>query len=281
MYDYRRDIQNIKGIYSDNGLTFQGISDDLMNALSTLLASPVQSEASFVQQKSYVTYTISALVLSNGGPATITLLESRNLLTAGGITGFRTWEAAMHMGNYLCANPSLIHDKSVLELGTGTGYLSILSARYMNASHVLATDGSEDVVSSLATNFYLNDLQDSSTIEGKELRWGHALVGSEHPEWNGGRSIDLVIASDVTYDLTWHPALVSTFGELFDLYPTAKILIASAVRNEKTYEMFVNRCQSNALSVEHIDYEMPKLEVQEGPFYSDLAPVKLCMITKL
>jgi len=261
-------------------ILLQGISDDLMNALSILLSTPVQSEATFVQQKSYVTYTLSALVLPSGEPATITFLESRNLLTAGGITGFRTWEAAMHMGTYLCANPSLINGKPILELGTGTGYLSILCAKYLQASHVLATDGAEDVVSSLPTNFYLNDLQDNSTIEGKELRWGHALVGSEHPKWNAGRQIDLVVASDVTYDMNWHPALVSTFGELFDLYPAVRILIASAVRNEKTYEMFVERCLSNALSVEHIDFEMPKLEVQEGPFYSDLAPVKLCMITR-
>jgi len=251
-----------------------------MNALSSLLSSPVQSETTSVQQKSYVTYTLSAFVLASGEPATITLLESRNLLTAGGVTGFRTWEAAMHMGNYLCTNPSLIKGNSVLELGTGTGYLSIFCAKYLQASHVLATDGSEEVVSSLPTNFYLNDLQDISTIEGKELRWGHALVGSEHPKWNAGRDVDLVIASDVTYDMTWHPALVATFLELFDLYPTVRILIACAVRNEKTYGMFVERCQSNALSVEHIDFELPKLEVQEGPFYSDLAPIKLCMITR-
>lgn len=186
----------------------------------------------------------------------------------------------MHMGNYFCANRPLVQGKSILELGTGTGYLSVLFARYLQASHVLATDGSEDVMSSLSTNFYLNDLQDSSMIEGLELRWGHALVGSEHPKWNAGRDIDLVVASDVTYDISWHPALVATFGELLDLYPAIEIIMASAVRNEKTYELFVERCQSNRLLVEHIEFEMPKLEVQEGPFYSNLAPIKLCAITR-
>jgi len=252
-----------------------------MNALAILLSSRTQSETISAEQKSYVTYTLSGLVQNSGEPASITILESRNLLTAGGVTGFRTWEAAMHMGNYLCEFSSLINGKSILELGTGTGYLSILCAKYLLASQVLATDGYEDVVSNLSTNFFLNDLQDNPKIEGKELRWGHALVGSEHPKWNAGRDVDLVIASDVTYDRTWHPALISTFGELFDLHPATKILIASAVRNEETYKEFLDRCQSNKLLVEHIDFEMPKLEVQEGPFFSDLAPVKLCMITRL
>jgi len=252
-----------------------------MNELSSLISSSFPSETDSVQQKSYVTYTLSALASSSEKVPTITLLESRNLLTAGGVTGFRTWEAAFHLGNYLCGNPGLIEGKSILELGAGTAYLSVLCAKYLHASHYLATDGSEDVVSSFSTNIYLNGLQDSSIIDGKELSWGHALVGAEHPEWNAGRSIDLVLGSDLTYDATWHPALIATFREVFDLYPGVKIVLAATVRNETTFEMFTQRCKKNGLVLEHVEYPMTKQKSQEGPFYSDLAPVEICIITRL
>ena len=65
-----------------------------MDHLSTLLSTSIAPEATAVQQKSYVTYTISSLPMTPSGDVpTITLLESRNLLTISGVTGFRTWEA--------------------------------------------------------------------------------------------------------------------------------------------------------------------------------------------
>jgi predicted nicotinamide N-methyase len=254
-----------------------------MNCLSTLLASPPTSEMISVQQKSYVTYTLSSLPLQDiqdQTTPTITLLEARNLVAASGTTGLRTWEAALHLGNYLCANQdSLVRGKSILELGAGTGYVSILCAKHLEASHVLATDGSDDVVTSLSTNFYLNNLQDSTVIEGKELKWGQALVGGEHPQWNGGRSIDLILGADLTYDGSGIPALVSTFGELFELYPTIKIIYAATVRNPRTFEKFLEACDAKKYAVEELEFGIKKAELQEGPFYSDQVPIQLCLIT--
>jgi protein-L-isoaspartate O-methyltransferase len=112
-----------------------------MNYLSVLISEPVPAEAISVQQKSYVTYTLSALTKNPDITPTITLLEARTILAASGTVGLRTWEAALFFGNYLLQNPSLIEGKSILELGAGTGYLSILCSKYMGASHVLATDG--------------------------------------------------------------------------------------------------------------------------------------------
>jgi predicted nicotinamide N-methyase len=256
-----------------------------MHCLSSLLCSSLPSEATSAQQKSYVTYTISTLSsksqAENENTPTTTLLEARNLVAAAGTTGLRTWEAALHLGNYLCANShSLVKGKSILELGAGTGYVSILCAEHLGASHVLATDGSDDVVSSLSTNFYLNNLQDSSKIEGKELKWGHALIGAEHPEWNGGRKIDLVLGADLTYDGSGIPALVSTFRDLFHLYPEVKIIIAATVRNPRTFQTFLGTCRGNGYVVEEIEFGVLKAEQQQGPFYSGLVPIQLCLITK-
>ncbi|KAE9375524.1 hypothetical protein N431DRAFT_370046 [Stipitochalara longipes BDJ] len=258
----------------------EGISDDLMNCLSSLLASSLPSEMTSAQQKSYVTYTLSSLPLQDQATSSITLLEARNLVAASGTTGLRTWEAALHLGNYLCMKQDiLVCGKSILELGAGTGYVSILCAKLLRASHVMATDGSDDVVASLSTNFYLNDLQDSTIIDGKELKWGRALVGGEDPQWNGGRGIDLVLGADLTYDGSGIPALVSTFGDLFELYPKIKIIYAATVRNPKTFEKFLEACKANKYVVEEIAFEIEKTELQEGPFYSDQVPIQLCLIT--
>lgn len=175
-----------------------------MAVLSVLLALPLPSEIMAAQQKSYVTYTPSMLNTSGRRahtPAQITLLESRDLISASGTTGLRTWEAALHLGQFLNANPPLILGKSILELGTGTGYVSILCAKFLAPSLVIASDGSDYVVENLPENFFLNSLQDSERIRAMDVKWGHALVGTEDEHWNGGKSIDVVLGADVTSTL--------------------------------------------------------------------------------
>ena len=53
---------------------------------------------------------------------------------------------------------SYVSRTPVLELGAGTGLISILCANYLNASSVLATDGSAEVVDELKSNLQLNGL---------------------------------------------------------------------------------------------------------------------------
>ncbi|PBP21444.1 putative Protein FAM86A [Diplocarpon rosae] len=132
---------------------------------------------------------------------------------------------------------------------------------------------------SLPTNFYLNGLQDSA-IEARELKWGRAFTSGGHLEWNPLRNIDLILGADLTYDPRNIPPLVSTFADIFELYPSAKILISATVRSLETFEKFPNACQMSSFGFQEIGFEMLKGELQEGPFYSDQAPVRLFFITK-
>src|SRR5690554_5488777 len=128
-----------------------------MSAFGEMLATPVPPEAETVQQMDYVTYYLSLLPPSNSAtPASasapdilancITLRESRGLLATAGVTGFRTWEAGLHLGQYLCRHPDIIRGKRVLELGAGTGYVAVLCAKYLGATKVTASDRSDEVL---------------------------------------------------------------------------------------------------------------------------------------
>lgn len=260
-----------------------------MGAFSVLLSTPLPPEATAAQQKCYVSYHLSALAPTVPAPdqgkdsdtSSITLLENRYLISAGGTTGLRTWEAAFHLGQYLCQNPSLIKDKTVLELGAGTGYLSILCAGFLGAKDVIASDGSDDVIYNIPENLYLNGLQDSDHIRTMDLKWGHPLFGTEEEEWNGGRHVDVVLGADVTYDERVIPWLVGTLAELMEEpRQVDEAYISATQRNEKTFAVFLDWCEKSGLQVDDVSFEVPSRERQKGPFYSDQVDIKICRVTR-
>lgn len=261
----------------------QGVSDNLMISLSSLISIPLPPEPTSAIQKSYVTYNLSSLSHLNrdqSSPPNIVLLEARNVLSGSGTTGLRTWDASLHLATYLTKNPSIISQKSILELGAGLGLLSILCAKYLGAKHVTCTDGSEEVMAEMPTNLFLNGLENSPKITGKELKWGHALIGGEEAEWNGGQKIDLVLGADLIYDGPGVPALLGTLADLFDMFPSVEVLISQCVRNRERFDRFLETCGRNGFVVKEIECEMKVLEEQEGPFYDIDTPIKLLIFSR-
>lgn len=170
------------------------------------MSSELPSEATAVQQKSYVTFTTlpenASREEEEGPDPTLTLLERRQLISGSLTTGFRTWEAALHLGAYLLSGhgQELIKGKSILELGAGTGFLSILCSKQLEAAHVTSTDGDEGVVDALKENLFLNGVDDQNRVLTSVLRWGQSVRGSwvvddfeEHP-------YDTVIGADIVSD---------------------------------------------------------------------------------
>jgi predicted nicotinamide N-methyase len=126
----------------------------------------------------------------------VTLLEQHSVIVASGTTGFRTWEAALHFGSFLCTaeGSSYIQGKRVMELGAGTGLLSILCAKWLEAKSVLATDGSTEVVEGIEENIFLNELDTSSNIKARQFRWGQVLGDDEEGET---QAFDVVLGADI------------------------------------------------------------------------------------
>ncbi|KAK4983841.1 hypothetical protein LTR66_005205 [Elasticomyces elasticus] len=173
------------------------ISDDLMNALSILVTAPLPSEASSAHEKSYVTYHCSPVTQQT--QRTVTLLESRAIISSSGSTGLRTWEAALCLGRYLSspAGKPCVKQKNIIELGAGTGYVSILCAKHLQSKHVTATDGDQGVVEALESNAFINGLQGSSKLTASVLRWGRSLKGSWVGDENANYPFDIVVGADI------------------------------------------------------------------------------------
>ncbi|TVY54807.1 Protein-lysine N-methyltransferase, partial [Lachnellula suecica] len=238
----------------------EGISENLMSHLSLLLCSPLPSEASSAQEKSYVTYTLSPLIprpslhqepqkshhrQHQPGPHSHPLQQSPSSNPAAPSPQQApplTYSRPPHLGSLpppIHLPPQAPHPHHTPfhpRARAGTGYLSILCSKHLRAAHVLATDGSASVLTSLEANLELNDARD---IETKQLLWGTRIgeIGE----------VDLVLGADVTYDASAVPALVKTFGELFERYPAVSILISATVRNPATFETFLSTCAEKEL----------------------------------
>ncbi|TLS21039.1 uncharacterized protein PpBr36_10703 [Pyricularia pennisetigena] len=274
-----------------------GISDDLATALTALMSQPTPSEATAAQQKSYVTYHLSLLdqpgsSSSSSSTKCITLLENRHLIAASGTTGLRTWEAALHLGQYLCLHAdSLVSGRRVLELGAGTGYLSMLCAAHLGAAHVVASDGSDDVVANLPEGAFLNGLQQdggggggggdaaaaAAAVQPMDLKWGHALVGTEDERWNGGEPVDLVLGADVTYDAALAAPLLATIADLVAMFPAVQVLIAATERNSATYAAFLDAVamSRDVALLEEVAFDV---DGSRGPFFPDNVPIHICRL---
>lgn len=168
----------------------------MTNCLADLLAKHIPLASEAAQQKCYLTYTAP---LSSLDCPELTLLEARSVLASSGTTGLRTWEAALSLGTFLFSpgGSDLIRGKTILELGAGTGFLSILCAKHLGARFVLATDGNADVVRDLDSNLALNKIKDTNLIIAAVLEWGHMLSDNILNSFEENMTYDLVFGADV------------------------------------------------------------------------------------
>ena len=257
----------------------QEISDDLSGALAGYMTEPLPSESATAQQKSFITYT--APVTIPKAPQ-ITLLEAPSLLGSSGTTGFRTWEAALFLGAYLTSvdGRHLVANQNVIEVGAGTGFLSILCAKHLNAQYVLATDGSREVIAGLETNIALNSLDESSLIQTSVLQWGHTLINSVADCRGTGKVYDLAIGADVTYDVRSIPPLIATLRDLFELYPNLQVFIAATIRNKDTFESFLSACLKNSFTFRKLNFLTTPSNQQVGFFVSTSTQIEILCITR-
>lgn len=183
------------------------VSNSLVSHLGSLTANESLSKLEAVQQNSYVTFTC----LKEGAgelESTVTILERRHLISGSKTTGFRTWEGALHLAAYLLSatGQEVIRGKKVLELGAGTGFLSILCGKQLAARHVTTTDGDEGVVETLKENLALNGLGEQK-VQATRLWWGDELKETWVERACATEPYDVVIGADIVSICHFMPAV--------------------------------------------------------------------------
>lgn len=176
-----------------------------MSTLSSLLSSGLPSESTAAQQKAFVTYSYPSRLDDDcsSHDFSVTLLEARAVISSSGTTGLRTWEAALLLGSFLASSRGreLIHGKNVIEIGAGTGMLSIFCAKHLKVSGIVATDGDEAVVDAIKTNIFLNNLDTDGShqplVRTAALKWGRPVNASTFAEDYGMEVPDVLLGADV------------------------------------------------------------------------------------
>lgn len=180
----------------------QELNDNLMDALGTLVAQPKPNALELAQQLSHVKYTAPL----QSPPTTdreVTTIESRGLILSGGTTGNRTWEAALHLGSFLAspAGEALVRGKRVIELGAGTGFLSLFCAGYLGVRGVVSSDREPVLIQNMRECIPFNYKGEGSFAFFPALwDWGTPLESTEElsPFVEGGRlRFDVALGADL------------------------------------------------------------------------------------
>ncbi|ELQ36788.1 hypothetical protein OOU_Y34scaffold00641g72 [Pyricularia oryzae Y34] len=201
----------------------------------------------------YVTYTVPTFPprsLSAVNPDIVTLVESRRLVAGSRFTGHRTWDGALHLAHYLVAEKgSTVRGRSILELGAGAGFLSILCAKCFGAESVIATDGDERVIEEARRNVEIGGLsgegEGHGRVEVERLWWGEDLgkLWLHDRSSKQGKSLDVVLGADLIYNEESASALVKTLKSLLILQPRLKIIISWAMRFPEVTDKFLRDCE--------------------------------------
>ncbi|KAJ5213081.1 hypothetical protein N7449_000250, partial [Penicillium cf. viridicatum] len=267
------------------------INDDLMESWSILVSQPKPSALQQAQQLSLVKYTAPKSSAGTCPERTVTTSESRGLILSGGTTGNRTWEAALHLGSFLASEvgEALVRGKRVIELGAGTGFLSLVCARHLGVRSVVVTDREPALIDNIrdCVRHNLNG-RESIPIYPAVWEWGTPLVregdlaglGSDEGEEGTGLRFDVALGADLIYDTDLVPLLLSTVRDLFENYHIKEFIIAATLRNEDTFRTFLNACETNSFAIETFPFESTPSEDQTGFFHSTSIPIRTYRISR-
>ena len=257
-----------------------------MEHMGHLSAVPQVQQVEEAQQAHVHSY-YPPVPLDTTGVQPILINEARNLLSKGNNVGLRTWEAALHLAWQLFSQcPGLVRNKRVLELGAGTGLLSLLCAGHLQAAHVMATDGLCHVCESLQANINLNKanftLSGGALPEVLQLDWTDrpAIKDLVQSCKESSRQFDLVIGADITY----HPDILRPLAELLDSlknsFPDMVILISATIRSN-TFSKFAAICRDEfKFKVTELQVNIPSGLRYSGFFYSLATPIKIISLTR-
>ena len=189
----------------------------------------------------------------------LTVMEDEFKITFG-TTGLRTWPACFRFVSYIARHPEFVQGENIVELGAGVGLLG-LACSLLGAKTTNLTDLHDEVLKRLEKNrsiFQEQHPELQNPIVVTKLDW----EAGNYEEQIGSslRSLDsfTVIGTDIVYDPSIIPHLVTVIDHLLSLPNCNGIYIWSTIRNEQTISTF--RTCLSPLHVEEIKVESEKCD---------------------
>jgi predicted nicotinamide N-methyase len=182
----------------DGGDTFEERSRVLDDAASLLSAF-----AGDVEPEPALTRCFSFPRSGGGSPVCVQLNDGALLTTDHTSVGLQSWASSIILAERICWEPSSFHFDSldrpgvrILELGAGTGLLSVIVSKFLPSAEIIATDYHPDVLANLRSNVSANiSGQEQSPISVHTLDWSNPPT--EGPFSEG--TFDMILAADVIY----------------------------------------------------------------------------------
>lgn len=200
---------------------------------------------------------------------TITLFESRATIAAG-TTGLRTWRASFALAQYLIEHTDLVAHHTVLELGSGTGFLGILIASLQLRFDLTSADPTDGAQSASPPTIYLTDANPCvldrcqhnmklacnrsschPNIEYRLLDWCDAISSPDSlASFLANTDVEIILGADVVFDPTMVPPLVATLSVALSQGTAQMALIGITIRNQATLSYFLEEIKKALMVVE-------------------------------
>jgi hypothetical protein len=192
------------------------------------------------------------------------------------ISGQKLWCGSLCLVNYFFTNSTYLCRTSVIELGAGTGVVSMLASK-LGGAVVIATDHDQLSIDHMITDKELNN----TPIFVEKLDWFHPELSRIASIIEAAQTEQvLIIAGDVLYKFALLLPFFQTVATLFGKYSTAQLLLCHVPRAGVEHGEVVKSAESFGFQVnEHRDVNMDRQLAIYCP-EEDLVKARLYTIKK-
>lgn len=191
------------------------------------------------------------------------------------ISGQKLWCGSLGAIEYLLDNNDFCLNKTIIELGAGTGVMGMLCKK-IGSKRVLLTDYDEKSINNMNIDCNNNNID----AEVKVCDWFNPNINELQLDPNDFHNIRIV-AGDVLYKKIVLEPFWNTVKLLFSLSDNIQMLLCHVPRAGVEHDQVINAAISNSLSIKEIDPSLwRKGSVLEYSPNDDNERAKLYMITK-
>jgi predicted nicotinamide N-methyase len=113
------------------------------------------------------------------------------------VTGIKIWAGATLLCHFIKQNKDLFKEKSLIELGAGTGLPSLFASHYCG-SPLFITDGNDEVLDVLNQNVALN-IPEKDRLQTMKLYWDNQTDMDAALKTTNNKGFDIILGADIIY----------------------------------------------------------------------------------